>query len=325
MRLQQAERSGKLVLLARDIHFQYDAGAPIVEGLDTVVLRGDKVGLIGPNGCGKTTLLRLLLGELQPRGGTVRHGARLQIAYLDQQRAKLRDDWTVAQNVADGADSVQVGGNTVHVISYLRQFLFDPDRARSPIDVLSGGERNRLLLARLLARPANVLVLDEPTNDLDTDTLELLEDRLVKFEGTVLLVSHDRTFLDNVVTSTLAFEGGGQVREYVGGYGDWVRQRGVGADVAEPKKKRARASRATPSRPRKLTYAEQIELDALPVKLEALEQQRDELQEEMANPAFFKRDHAEITAALDRLKEMEAELERIYLRWEQLEEIAGQS
>jgi len=323
MRLQQAERSGKLVLLARDLRFEYPGGPPIVRDLSTVVLRGDKVGLIGPNGCGKTTLLRLLLGELQPQAGGVRHGARLQIAYLDQQRAKLREDWTVAQNVADGADTVRVGGNTVHVITYLRNFLFEPDRARSPIDVLSGGERNRLLLARLLARPANVLVLDEPTNDLDTDTLELLEDKLVQFDGTVLLVSHDRTFLDNVVTSTLAFEGDGQVREYVGGYADWMRQRGAVGDGAQPKKKRSRAPKPTAPRPRKLTYAERLELDALPEKLEVLEQQRDDLQAEMAGPEFYKQDKAEITAALDRLTAMEAELVEVYARWEQLEEIAA--
>ncbi len=324
IRIQQAERSGKRVIEARGVSFAYRDGPVIVRGLDTEILRGDKVGVIGPNGIGKTTLLRILLGELAPDEGSVHHGARLDVAYLDQLRDQLRDDRTVAQNVADGADTVVFDGQARHVITYLEEFLFAAERARSPVSALSGGERNRLLLARLFARPSNVLVLDEPTNDLDTETLELLEERLAEYDGTVLLVSHDRAFLDNVVTGTLAFEGDGAVREYVGGYEDWVRQREQAPEPApRPKKSGKPRPRPPAERPRKRTYAEQLELDALPERIEALEAERDALQAQTADPAFYRRSKDEITAALARLEAMEAELAAVYARWEQLEQLPG--
>ncbi len=330
LRLEESERSGKLVLVARDLTFGYGDGPPIVRGLSTAVLRGDRVGVIGPNGCGKTTLLRLLLGQLAPRGGHVRHGTRLEIAYLDQLRAQLRDDRTVADNVADGADTVQIGGNKARSIyAYLQDFLFTPDRARSPASVLSGGERNRLLLARLFARTSNVIVLDEPTNDLDTDTLELLEERLLDYRGTLLLVSHDRTFLDNVVTSTLAFEGDGVVREVVGGYSDWRRQRGEvdGAPSREPAAHDPppRGRRRARPRVRKLTYAEGMELEALPGRIEEAEAGRDALQQRMADPDFYRQSPDAIREARARLTEAEERLEELYGRWEELEEIASRS
>jgi len=324
MQIQQTERSGKRVVEARDLSFTYPDGPLIVRGLSTTILRGDKVGLLGPNGIGKTTLLRILLGELSPDEGSVRHGTRLEVAYLDQLRDQLRDDRTVAQNVADGADSVVFDGQARHVISYLKEFLFPAERARSPVSALSGGERNRLLLARLFARPSNVLVLDEPTNDLDTETLELLEERLAEYEGTVLLVSHDRAFLDNVVTSTLAFEGGGVVREYVGGYEDWVRQRGDVVPVAERKKKSGEARpREAAARPRKRTYAEQLELDTLPGRIEELEAQRDAVQARIADPAFFKGGKDQVTGTLAQLEALEAEVAAVYERWEELEALPG--
>jgi len=246
------------------------------------------------------------------------------VAYLDQLRDQLRDDQTVAQNVADGADTVMFDGQARHVITYLKEFLFPADRARSPVSALSGGERNRLLLARLFARPSNVLVLDEPTNDLDTETLELLEERLAEYAGTVLLVSHDRAFLDNVVTSTLAFEGGGVVQEYVGGYEDWVRQRG-GPPEPEPKAKKGSKPRPKPTaeRPRKRTYAEQLELDTLPERIEELEARRDGVHEEIADPGFYKQDQDTVAAALARLEALEAELAEAYERWEALEALPG--
>ncbi len=323
MHIQEGERSGKLVAVARGLCFGYEPSRPLVDGLDAAILRGDRLGLIGPNGVGKTTLLKLLLGQLEPGSGSVRLGARLEIAYLDQLRATLREDWTVAQNVADGADSVHVHGKTVHVISWLRRFLFEPERSRSPITMLSGGERNRLLLARLFARPSNVLVLDEPTNDLDTDTLDLLEERLLDYQGTVLLVSHDRAFLDNVVTSTLVFEGDGTVVEYAGGYSDWLSQRHE-PDGARPEP-RARARRKpSPKRdgPPKLTYAERLELEGLPDRIEALETQRDGQQAEMAEPAFYKRGREAIAEAMERLAALEEELAQVMERWEALEERA---
>jgi len=224
MQIQQAERSGKLIAEAEDIQFSYD-DKTILQGLSTTILRGDKVGIIGPNGCGKTTLLRLLLGELSPTSGKIRLGTNLQVAYFDQYRATLDENATVIDNVAQGSDRVTVNGRNTHVIGYLQDFLFTPDRARQPVRSLSGGERNRLLLARLFTQPANVLVLDEPTNDLDAETLDLLEELLIDFEGTVLVVSHDRAFLNNLVTSVLVYEEDATIREYVGGYDDWIRQR----------------------------------------------------------------------------------------------------
>jgi ATP-binding cassette subfamily F protein uup len=320
MTIEETERSGKLVLETRNLHFAYEAGNPIVDDLSMKVLRGDKVGLIGPNGSGKTTLLRLLLGELEPQAGEVRHGTRLEVSFLDQMRTQLRDDQTLVENIADGSDTVLIGGTPRHVITYLGEFLFPPDRARSPVSVLSGGERNRLLLARLFAHPSNLLVLDEPTNDLDTETLELLEERLMDYAGTVLLVSHDRAFVNNVVTSTLAFEGNGSVLEYVGGYDDWLRQRAQSTaavvPASQPKKTRTKASRE-----RKLTYAEKLELEELPASIEALEATHAELQSALADPDLYKSGKDAVTASMAKLEAVEAQLEAVYARWEELESL----
>ncbi len=321
MAIQAAERSGKVVVETEGIGFAYD-GKPIVRGLSTTILRGDKVGLIGPNGAGKTTLLRVLLGELEPTEGRIRRGTRLEVAYFDQRRAALDEDRTVQENVGEGRDFVVVEGRPRHVLSYLQDFLFTPDRARQPVKALSGGERNRLLLARLFTRPSNVLVLDEPTNDLDTDTLELLESLLVEYPGTVLLVSHDRAFLDHVVTSTLVFEGAGVVNEYVGGYEDWVRQRPPTRPPSRPEKpvvERARPPAGDNARPRKLSYRDQRALDGLPDRIEGLEAQRDALLARMSDPGFYQREGDAIRAAQVQLAEVDRALEAAYALWESLE------
>ncbi|MCA9107482.1 MAG: ATP-binding cassette domain-containing protein, partial [Planctomycetales bacterium] len=275
--IQQGERSGALVADVQDISFAYD-DRPIVSHFDLRIMRGDKIGVLGPNGAGKTTLLRLLLGELAPQSGRVRLGTNLQVLYFDQLRGKLREDATVFEEVGDGNDMVQIGGSSRHVIGYLKDFLFTAERSRTPIKFLSGGERNRVLLAKLFTKPANVIVLDEPTNDLDAETLEILEERLVQFTGTVLVVSHDRTFLNNVVSSTLVFEEG-NVREYDGGYDDWVRQRSVREKSQEPptesksKPRGGETSKATSPRSTKkgLSFREQQELKNLPGVIEQLE------------------------------------------------------
>ncbi len=321
IRIQQADRSGKLVIDARDVSFAYGDGPPIVDGFSTAVMRGDRVGLIGDNGVGKTTLLRVLLDQLPPGRGTVRQGIGLQVAYLDQLRDQLRDDRSVADNVADGADSVLVDGNRRHVITYLKEFLFAPERARSPIDVLSGGERNRLLLARLFARPSNVLVLDEPTNDLDAETLDLLEEQLLHYKGTVLLVSHDRAFLDAVVTSTLVFEGKGTVNEYVGGYADWLRQRSPVEDPTAEVRPAKKARAPSTPRPRKRTYAENLELADLPDRIEVLESELAQKDEQLADPDLYRRGKDAITAVQDRRTAAQSELAELYARWEELEEL----
>ena len=321
MRIQQADRSGKLVIDAREVSFAYGDGARIVDGLSTTVLRGDRVGLIGDNGAGKTTLLRILLDQLPPDRGTVRLGVGLQVAYLDQLRAQLRDDLSVADNVADGADSVLIDGQRRHVITYLKEFLFAPERARSPSSVLSGGERNRLLLARLFARPSNVLVLDEPTNDLDAETLELLEEQLLHYRGTVLLVSHDRAFLDAAVTSTLVFEGPGVVNEYVGGYADWLRQRAPEAEpVADARRPRKPRPPAAP-RPRRRTYAENLEIADLPDQIEVLEAEREALDAQLADPNLYRRGRDAVTSVQERRSAVESELGGLYERWELLESL----
>ncbi|WJW75390.1 ATP-binding cassette domain-containing protein [Thiohalobacter sp. IOR34] len=320
LRLQSAERSGKLVIEVEDLDYAID-GRPLVRGLSTRIQRGDRIGLIGPNGIGKTTLIRLLLGELQPDGGRVRHGTRLEVAYFDQHRSQLEADKSVLDNVAQGRDRLTVNGRERHVISYLQDFLFTPERARQPAGSLSGGERNRLLLARLFARPCNLLVLDEPTNDLDIETLELLEELLLDFDGTLLLVSHDRSFLDNVVTATLAFEGEGRVREYVGGYSDWLRQRPA-PEAARPAKPAGRPSDASAdwrAAKKKLGYKEQRELEALPALIEQLEEEQTRLHQAMADPDFYQQDGTRIAASRERLTAIEAELGEAYQRWEQLE------
>ncbi|MEK7775899.1 MAG: ATP-binding cassette domain-containing protein, partial [Planctomycetota bacterium] len=275
---------------------------------------------IGPNGSGKTTLLRLLLGELEPQQGTVRMGTRLNVTYFDQLRAQLKENKSVFDNVGDGNDVITFNGRPRHVISYLQDFLFSPERVRVPVNALSGGERNRLLLARLFTRPSNVLVMDEPTNDLDIETLELLEELLLDYQGTLLLVSHDRAFLNNVVTSTFVYEGGGKINEYVGGYDDWQR-------LVEEKKKvspekipaKFESARKPGERQRKLSFKEQRELDALPQRIEVLEAEQHQLYQTMSDPLFFQKGKEEIAQAKSRVSAIEEELSKVYQRWESLD------
>ncbi|PKM44812.1 MAG: ABC transporter ATP-binding protein [Gammaproteobacteria bacterium HGW-Gammaproteobacteria-1] len=318
LQLNEADRSGKLVVEAEGVSFSYD-GKPVIKDLSTVIMRGDKVGIIGPNGAGKTTLLRLLLGQLAPQQGTVRLGTKLEVAYFDQHRALLDEEMTVLDNVAQGSEQITVNGESRHVISYLQDFLFAPARARTPVKALSGGERNRLLLARLFTQPANVLVMDEPTNDLDMETLELLESLLVDYAGTLLVVSHDRAFLDNVVTSTLVFEGDGRIGDYVGGYEDWLRQRRVEAPARAAPAAAAAERREKPKPKAKMGYKEQRELETLPQRIEALEAEQQALHQAMSAPDFYQRDKAAIAAAQDRLAALEDELAAAYERWEMLE------
>jgi len=329
LQAQEAERSGRLVAEAKDVSFARGERR-IIADFSTTITRGDRVGLIGPNGSGKTTLLRLLLGELAPDSGRIRLGTNLEVAYFDQLREALDPDRTVFESIADGAEFVEIGANRKHVLGYLQDFLFPPDRARTPVRALSGGERNRLLLARLFTRSFNVLVLDEPTNDLDIETLDLLEELLLEFSGTLLVVSHDREFLDHVVTSTLVLEGQGRVGEYVGGYTDWVRQRGAASEFsrrAEPAS--ATAVRSQPGsasrgeKKRRLTFKETSELTALPQAIDVLERDRDAVYASLSDPALL-REGAAITEARARLVAIEAELTTRLARWEELETIAAQ-
>jgi ATP-binding cassette subfamily F protein uup len=320
--VQEGERSGRLVAEAKGVGFSYD-GAPVFRDLTCSIMRGDRVGIIGPNGAGKTTLLRVLLGELAPQEGQLRLGTNLQVAYFDQLHAQLDEEASVAENVGEGLEFVTVGGRKRHILGYLGEFLFSPDRARSAVRELSGGERNRALLARVLTRPANLLVLDEPTNDLDVETLDVLEEMLGAYEGTLLLVSHDRAFLDNVVTSTLVLEGDGRVREYVGGYADYVRQRQEAESPAvgrvQTKGRKVGAPAAPTAAPKRLTWNEKKELEALPDRLEALEAERDGLHATMADPAFYERTGDAIATTAKRLEQLEQELAAAYARWEELE------
>jgi ATP-binding cassette subfamily F protein uup len=323
LQVEQAEQSGKLVFEAKGISKGF-GGAPIIRDFSTRVIRGDRIGLIGSNGAGKTTLLRMLLGELKPDEGEVRLGANVQIAYYDQQREQLDPDRTVFDTVGEGNDTVTSNGRTRHVHAYLRDFLFSDERARSPVKALSGGERNRLLLARLFTRPANVLVLDEPTNDLDLETLELLEEQLVEWPGTLLLVSHDRAFLDNVVTSTFVLEGDGRVREYVGGYEDWVRQRlaeNTSKPVAGPVKALDEKPKTTKivARRMKLSFKDQRELDGLPAAIDALEQEQKAVAERIAGSDFYKESAENIRRTLARAEELQRELATAYTRWGDLD------
>ncbi|MDH5301314.1 MAG: ATP-binding cassette domain-containing protein [Gammaproteobacteria bacterium] len=330
MAVDTGKASGKLVFEAEHMRCDYD-GETLIADFSTTIIRGDRIGLIGPNGSGKSTLLRLLLGRQQPTAGTVRQGTNLQVAYFDQQREQLDLKKNVIDNLAEGRETIEIGGRQKHVISYLRDFLFDPARLHSPVESLSGGERNRLLLAKLFSKPANLLVLDEPTNDLDMETLELLEDLLGEYEGTVLLVSHDRDFLDNVVTSTIVFEGNGVVHEYVGGYEDYLRQ--AKTRVASPKETSPAKSGVTqapasaPAAPvevpkaakRKLSYKEQRELESLPGLIESLENEQQRLQAEMGGADFYKRDKDQIAKVLARVDEVNAALEKAFERWTALE------
>jgi ABC transport system ATP-binding/permease protein len=328
MQAERAEASGKMVFEAKHVSKAYAGDGPVIRDFSTRIIRGDRIGLIGPNGAGKTTLLRILLGEVKPDEGEVRHGANVQIAYYDQQREQLDPERTVFDTIGEGNDTVTANGRTRHVNAYLSDFLFTKARAGSPVKALSGGERNRLLLARLFTRPANVLVLDEPTNDLDLETLELLEEELVEWPGTLLLVSHDRAFLDNVVTSTIVFEGGGRIQEFVGGYEDWLRQRESGS--GRPKADRDRKVRLKPDTTsdktksatavaKKLSYKDQRELDALPGRIEALEAEQRKLSARIASPDFYKAQRADIEAALARVDPLQQELAVAYSRWHTLE------
>jgi ATP-binding cassette subfamily F protein uup len=319
--LDAGERSGRLVAELEHVAKAFD-GRPVVGDFSLRVMRGDRIGFVGPNGAGKSTLLKLILGELQPDAGTVRHGVNLQVAYFDQLRAGLDPEQSVAETVSPTSDWVEIGTVRKHIVSYLGDFLFPAQRADSPVKMLSGGERNRLLLARLFARPANVLVLDEPTNDLDIDSLELLESTLQEYPGTVLLVSHDRAFLDNVVTQTVAPEGGDRWREYVGGYGDWLEQRPTAAatdatSAAAPVQAVQRASREAP--PAKLSYKESRELAELPGRIEALEVEQRELNERMSRADYHRRGTAQIKADGLRLEEIERLLATAFDRWAELE------
>jgi len=335
IRAQDAAQSGKLVFEANRVTHGF-GGSPIMADFSARIMRGDRIGIIGPNGCGKTTLIKLLVGELEPDSGEIRRGTGLAVAYFDQQREQLDPAASIMDNVTGGSgDTVTIDGQPRHVSGYLRDFLFPPERLRAPVSMLSGGERNRLLLARLFARPSNLLVMDEPTNDLDAETLDLLEEMVANYAGTLLLVSHDRAFLDNVVTSTLVFEGGAQVSEYVGGYSDWQRQRASSAASASAGAAVARSApalspSAAPAMPapaasaprpkaRRLSYKDQRELAALPGKIHALEAEQLELQTAIADPALFKSDAARATAALQRLQALTVELENAYSRWDELE------
>jgi ATP-binding cassette subfamily F protein uup len=329
LQMEQGDASGKVVFEAERLSKSF-GDTPVVRDFSTRVMRGDRIGLVGPNGAGKTTLLQLLIGELQPDAGQVHHGTNVQIAYYDQQREQLDPERTVVDTVGDGNDTVTVAGQSRHVMGYLQDFLFAPERARSPVKALSGGERNRLLLARLFTRPANVLVLDEPTNDLDLETLELLEAQLVDWPGTLLLVSHDRRFLDNVVTSTIAFEGNGRVAEYVGGYEDWLRQRPSDANTNVSVARGFRPASNTdvpgargfsPATKRKLSYKDQRELEALPSQIAQLEAEQQELRARSAGPAFYKEGAEAIRTVLARLDALDSLLVAAYARWNDLDSV----
>ncbi|MFJ3049514.1 ATP-binding cassette domain-containing protein [Pseudomonas nitroreducens] len=331
--METAEKSGKQVIVVEKAGFAHPGGPALIRDFSLVLQRGDRIGLLGANGTGKTTLLKLLLGDLQPTSGSVKEGTRLEVAYFDQLRHQLEPEKTVIDNISEGREFITINGQNRHVLSYLGDFLFSPQRARTPVKALSGGERARLLLAKLFSKPANLLVLDEPTNDLDVETLELLEEVLLTFDGTVLMVSHDRAFLDNVVTSTLVFEGEGRVREFVGGYQDWLRQGGspkllgVGEEKGDkPAAAPAAEEPAVVSAPveaapkKKLSYKLQRELEAIPGQIEALEAEMAALQEETASPDFYQRPQDEAQAALARLGTLQEDLDRLIERWAELEE-----
>ena len=320
--LQEADKSGRVVLRCKDVTFGYD-GPPIVQGFSAKLMRGDRIGILGPNGCGKTTLIEMLLGNLAPLEGTVTAGTKLEVAHFEQLHDVLDDRKSVLENLGEGRETISVGAGERHIVGYLRDFLFTPEQIQGPITRLSGGERRRLQLAKILSRPCNVLVLDEPTNDLDLETLELLEDILIEFEGTLLVVSHDRTFLDNVVTSTLVFEGDGQWREYVGGYEDWLRQRK--ADEPAPVVKPAKPPSGRPAaRPRKASFKEKRELAELPLRIESLETEKQALFELMASPGFYTRRSADVAPTKERLAQLEDEIRVTYARWMELEALLGE-
>jgi len=327
MQLNTSAQSGKLVMEVENISLRYGERV-LIRNFSTVVQRGDKIGLLGPNGSGKSSLLKILLGQLQPDSGTVKLGTKIELAYFDQLRAGLDPEKSVRDNLAESSDYVEINGKPRHVISYLQDFLFTPDRLRQPVKALSGGEQNRLILARLFSKPANLLVLDEPTNDLDLETLELLEELLLEFQGTLLLVSHDREFLDNVVQSCIVFEGNGKVKRYVGGYQDWVAQGGRFEEEIKPKAENERAASAKPNpaaKPaaapakQKLSYKQQRELEQIPKDIEAAEKRIAELEAQVADPAFYQKPHAETEPVFTALKQEQERLEALFERWQELE------
>ena len=322
LQVQEAERTGKLVIDARDISFAHGQ-TPIVHAFSTVLMRGDKVGIMGPNGVGKTTLIKILLKTEPLEAGSVRHGTNLQVVYFDQLRDQLDQQKTVRENIVAGNDFILFNGQKRHVISYLQDFLFSPERCRTPVYVLSGGEKNRLMLAKLFTRPANVLVLDEPTNDLDAETLELLEELIFEYQGTLLLVSHDRDFLNNVVTSTIVFEGNGRVVEYVGGYDDWLAQRPQNTASPEKDKNSPKKTISKPRAPKspKLGYMQKRELQDLPHQIETLESEQKALYSIMSDPLFYKKEKNEIARVKSDLKRLERDIEIAYGRWETLESL----
>lgn len=320
---QQAELSGRIILEADNISCQFDDNI-LVKDFSTVVCRGDKIGIIGPNGAGKTTLVRTLLGEIPPSCGTVQQGTKLEVVYFDQLRSQLDDNVSIVENVAEGSDYLTINGQRKHVLGYLEQFLFSPERSRTPVKALSGGERNRLLLAKLFTRPSNFLVLDEPTNDLDTESLELLESLLVEYSGTALLISHDRSFLNNTVTSCWAFEGDGKVSGYIGGYDDWLRQRPMKPQASPAKSNtstRARTKNPRTSAAAKLSYKEQRELEQLPGTIEALEQEMDDVQNQLCDPSLYAQQPERAQKLQKQLETAEQKLTIAYERWEILEKL----
>lgn len=314
-----SEKSGKRAIEVENVSLSY-ASTPVIKDFSMTLLRGDRVGLIGPNGVGKTTLLKLLLKQIEPDSGSVKLGTRLEIAYFDQMRGQLDTSETVMDWIADGSDFITISNNRRHVLSYLADFLFVPQRARSPISSLSGGEKNRLLLAKLFSRSANLLVMDEPTNDLDIETLELLEESLLNFEGSLLLVSHDRSFLDNVVTSTLVFEGKGQVTDYVGGYSDWLNQK-PSEEVSEIKNNSKSREVRQNKQKNKLSYKQKRELEALPGKIEEMEHRQADLNQTIASRDFYQNEKSEITETLEALNSLNKELEQLYYFWDELESL----
>jgi ATP-binding cassette subfamily F protein uup len=324
--IDEAEQSGRKVIRAKNVSYSY-GDTPVIEGFSIKINRGDRIGLIGNNGVGKTTLLRLLLGDLEPQAGTIKHGTNLQIGYFDQLRETLELEKSVAYNVGEGRTYIKINGKDRHVVGYLKGFLFSPKRSQMPVKALSGGERNRVILAKLLTRPANFLVLDEPTNDLDIETLEVLEQKLVEFTGTLIVVSHDREFLDNVVTSTVVFEKDGNIEQYVGGYSDWVRRGHELAEIDDPfglaaeRRKQAHVERRKQQKPTKLSYKDQRELDRLPAEIESIEAAVAELQVTVAEPGFYAQNQDAVQQILKALADKEALLEQRIERWSELESL----
>lgn len=320
--IEEADRSGRKVIRARNVCYRF-GDEPLIEDFSIKIMRGDRIGLIGNNGVGKTTLLRLLLGDLEPMSGTLKHGTNLEIGYFDQLRQSLDLDKSVAYNVGEGRTYIKLNGKDRHIVGYLKGFLFSPKRAATPVKALSGGERNRVILAKLFTQPANLLVLDEPTNDLDIETLEVLENKLTEYGGTLIVVSHDREFLDNVVTSTIVFEDNGHIQEYIGGYSDWLRQGHALAEIDSPygaeARKRQAAKKRRQKKPTKLSYMNQRELDRLPAEIESIEASITDMQQTIADPGFYSQDHNTVQTKLQELANAEALLEQRVDRWSELE------